>query len=152
MASRPPATKAKIYVLNGPNLNLLGTRQPEIYGSTTLADVEKQVRQRASKLAVSVDFRQTNYEGKLVDWIQECRTKADGLILNAGAYTHTSVAVHDALLAVEKPIIELHVSNPHTRDSFRHFSYVAAAAKREIAGFGPYGYVLALEAMVYILQ
>lgn len=136
-----------VYVLNGPNLNLLGSRQPHIYGAITLAGVEAMIAAHAKKLGLAVTFRQTNHEGVLVDWIQECRTGADGLILNAGAYTHTSVALHDALLALEIPIIEVHISNPHTREAFRHISYVSAPAKREIAGFGPDGYVLALEGL-----
>jgi 3-dehydroquinate dehydratase-2 len=140
-----------VYVLNGPNLNLLGVRQPHIYGATTLADVQTMVSRQAENLGLAVTFRQTNHEGVLVDWVQESRTEAEGLILNAGAYTHTSVALHDALLAVEKPIIEVHLSNPHTRENFRHFSYVSGPAKREIAGFGALGYVLAIEAMAQLL-
>ena len=139
-----------IYVLNGPNLNLLGVRQPHIYGSTTLADVEAMVTKHARHVGLAVTFRQTNHEGVLVDWVQECRTQAEGLILNAGAYTHTSLALHDALLALEKPIIEVHLSNPHTRENFRHFSYVCGPAKREIAGFGALGYILALDAMAQL--
>src|SRR5581483_11773509 len=149
MASPSPSARS-VFLLNGPNLNLLGTRQPHIYGHTTLADVEKMTTAYAAKLGLSLIFRQTNHEGALVDWIQECRTRADGLILNAGAYTHTSVALHDALLAVEKPIIEVHLSNPHARESFRHVSYVTGPAQREIAGFGAHGYILALDALVHI--
>jgi 3-dehydroquinate dehydratase-2 len=145
-----PLKNGLVYVLNGPNLNLLGVRQPHIYGTTTLADVEAMVMAHAASLGQTVIFRQTNHEGVLVDWVQECRAQGDGLILNAGAYTHTSLALHDALLALEKPIIEVHLSNPHTRESFRHFSYVSGAAKREIAGMGAHGYILALDALAHI--
>ena len=146
----PVKKKGSVFILNGPNLNLLGTRQPHIYGATTLPEVEKMAQAHADKLDFAVTFRQTNHEGVLVDWIQECRHAADGLILNAGAYTHTSLALHDALLALEKPIVEVHLSNPHTRESFRHFSYVSGPAKREIAGFGAHGYILAMEALAHI--
>lgn len=141
-----------VYVLNGPNLNLLGTRQPHIYGGTTLAELEKLSVEHAQNLGFQIVFRQTNHEGVLVDWVQEARTKADGVILNAAAYTHTSVALHDALLNLEMPIVEVHISNPHTRDAFRHHSYVTGVAKREIAGFGVHGYVLALDALAYIFN
>lgn len=146
----PVQKPGSVYVLNGPNLNLLGVRQPHIYGSTSLADVEAMLARHAQQVGLSLTFRQTNHEGVLVDWVQECRAQADGLILNAGAYTHTSLALHDALLAMEKPIIEVHLSNPHTRESFRHFSYVCGPAKREIAGFGALGYILALDAMAQL--
>lgn len=136
-----------IFVLNGPNLNLLGSREPEIYGSTTLADIEAQVRARAAQGALTVDFRQSNHEGDLVDWLQEARTKAAGVILNAGAYTHTSVALHDALKALEIPVIEVHISNPYRREPFRHTSYISPAVTGTICGVGAQGYALAVEAL-----
>ena len=137
-----------IYVLNGPNLNLLGTREPEIYGSETLADIEASlVKQAGSREIV---FRQTNHEGDLVDWIQEASGKAGALILNAGAYTHTSVAMHDALRACEALIIEVHLSNPATRENFRRRNYVASLATGTIAGLGAHGYELALDAALRI--
>jgi 3-dehydroquinate dehydratase-2 len=140
-----------IYVLNGPNLNLLGVREPSIYGAETLADVQRRAQSRALALGHGVEFRQSNKEGELVDWIQEAREKACGIILNAGAYTHTSVAILDALSASEKPVIELHLSNVFRRETFRHHSYVAPAANGVICGFGPKGYELAVEAMADIV-
>lgn len=137
-----------IMILNGPNLNLLGTREPEIYGSETLADVETRCQRRADALGVTIDFRQSNLEGELVTWVQEARTCAQGLIVNAAAYTHTSVALLDALNACDMPIIEVHLSNIHQRESFRHKSYVARAADGMICGLGALGYELALEAVV----
>jgi len=135
-----------LHLLNGPNLNLLGTREPEIYGHETLADLEMRARARAEHHGLSLVFRQSNREGELVDWIQEARTAASALILNAGGYTHTSVAVLDALRALEIAVIELHLSNPAAREPFRHHSYVAQAATGVIAGFGGLGYVLAVDA------
>jgi 3-dehydroquinate dehydratase II len=140
-----------IFVLNGPNLNLLGVREPSIYGAETLADVRRRTESRAQTLGLEFDFRQSNSEGQLVDWIQEAREKASGIIINAGAYTHTSVAILDALNAAERPVIELHLSNVFRRESFRHHSYVSAAAQGVICGFGPKGYELAVEAMADIL-
>src|SRR5438552_41759 len=140
-----------IFVLNGPNLNLLGVREPAIYGAETLSDVRRRTEARAKSLGLDVDFRQSNSEGQLVDWIQEAREKACGIILNAGAYTHTSVAILDALTAAEKPVIELHLSNVFRREGFRHHSYVASAAQGLICGFGPMGYELAIEAMAELL-
>ena len=137
----------RILVLNGPNLNLLGTREPEIYGSTTLADIEAQTRIRAESLGMTVDFRQTNDEGELVTWAQDAKTDFDGLVVNAGAYTHTSVALLDALLSCGLPVIEVHLSNIHKREDFRHHSYVSKAAVGMIAGFGGLGYSLSLEAL-----
>lgn len=137
-----------IMILNGPNLNLLGTREPEIYGSETLADVETRCQRRAEALGVAIDFRQSNMEGELVTWVQEARTSVRGLIVNAAAYTHTSVALLDALNACDMPIIEVHLSNIHQRESFRHKSYVARAADGMICGLGALGYELALEAVV----
>ncbi|MFC3676914.1 type II 3-dehydroquinate dehydratase [Ferrovibrio xuzhouensis] len=135
------------YVLNGPNLNLLGKRQPEIYGRATLADVEALCRKACDGLALGLVFRQSNHEGQLVDWIQEARDKAAGIVINAAAYTHTSVALLDALNAAEKPVIEVHLSNIYRRESFRHHSYISPAATGVICGLGPKGYVLALEAL-----
>ena len=136
-----------IMILNGPNLNLLGTREPEIYGSETLADVEARCQQRARSLGLAVDFRQSNIEGQLVEWIHEARQSAKGIIINAAAYTHTSVALLDALNTCEMPIIEVHLSNIHQRESFRHKSYIARAADGMICGLGSLGYELALEAV-----
>jgi 3-dehydroquinate dehydratase-2 len=141
-----------IFVLNGPNLNLLGVREPSVYGTETLEDVRRRTEARAQTLGLAIDFRQSNVEGELVTWIQQAREKADGIVLNAGAYTHTSVAILDALNAAEKPVIELHLSNVFKRDSFRHHSYVAPAAQGLICGFGPKGYELALEAMADLLE
>ena len=140
-----------IFVLNGPNLNLLGVREPAIYGVETLVDVRRRTEARAQTLGFAVDFRQSNYEGELVDWIQEARETACGIVINAGAYTHTSVAILDALNAAEKPVIELHLSNVFRRESFRHHSYVSPAAQGVICGFGAKGYELAVEAMADIV-
>lgn len=141
--AKPPL----VFVLNGPNLNMLGLRQPKVYGRATLADVEKLCRQRAEALGLAVDFRQSNHEGELVGWIQEARKAAAGIVINAGAYTHTSVAILDALLTAEKPVIEVHLSNVFRRESFRHHSYVSPASTGVIVGLGPLGYALALEAL-----
>ena len=140
-----------IFVLNGPNLNLLGVREPAVYGAETLADIRKRTQAAAHALGLEADFRQSNSEGTLVDWIQEAREKASGIVLNAGAYTHTSVAILDALTAAEKPVVELHLSNVFRRESFRHHSYVSPAANGVICGFGGKGYELAIEAMADIL-
>jgi len=136
-----------IYVLNGPNLNMLGLREPETYGSETLDDLRRRCEQKAKALGVAVDFRQSNAEGDLVTWIQEARAKALGLLLNAGAYTHTSVAIHDALRAADVPSIEVHLSNVFRREPFRHHSYVSPCVIGVICGFGPLGYELALTAL-----
>lgn len=141
-----------IFVLNGPNLNMLGVREPSVYGTDTLADVRRRTEQRASTLQLSIDFRQSNSEGELVDWIQEARSNASGIILNAGAYTHTSIAILDALTASERPVIELHLSNVFKRESFRHTSYVSPVAQGVICGFGAKGYELAVEAMADLVQ
>ena len=136
-----------IYVLNGPNLNLLGLREPEIYGSDTLDDIAGALEDRARELGVRVDIRQSNHEGHLIDWLHEAQAEgAKAVILNAGGYTHTSVALHDAVKAVSVPVIEVHLSNPQARESFRRRSLVASAAKGSIAGFGAHGYLLALDA------
>ena len=136
-----------IFVLNGPNLNLLGTRQPEIYGHDTLDDIAGMLEDRARELDLTIDVRQSNHEGHLVDWLHEAQAiGAKAVLLNAGAFTHTSVAVHDAIKGIRTPVIEVHLSNPHKRDSFRHISYVGQAARGSIAGFGALSYLLALEA------
>ncbi len=136
----------KVLFLNGPNLNLLGTREPEVYGRQTLADIEREVRARAAARGIEVDFRQSNHEGELVDWIQQARGKADVLVLNAAAYTHTSVALRDAIVAAAVPAIEIHLSNIHAREEFRHRSLVAPVCRGVICGFGAGSYLLALEA------
>lgn len=140
-----------IFVLNGANLNLTGVREPGIYGAETLEDIRRRTETRARALGLAVDFRQSNSEGELVDWIQEAREKADGIVLNAGAYTHTSIAILDALNAAARPVIELHLSNVFRREPFRHASFVAPAAHGLICGFGPKGYELAIEAMADLL-
>ena len=139
-----------IYILNGPNLNLLGKREPEIYGSETLADIAARCKAKAGVLGFSVDLRQTNIEGELVGWVQEARDKASGIIINAAAYTHTSVALHDALKACDLPVIEVHLSNIYKREPFRHTSYVSGVAEGVICGFGGQGYEFALEALAAI--
>ena len=136
-----------IYVLNGPNLNLLGSREPEVYGRESLDDVRARCERKAKDLGLSIDFRQSNHEGELVAWIQEARDKASGLIVNAGAFTHTSIAMLDALLACSIPAIEVHLSNIFTREPFRHQSYISKAVKGVICGFGPLSYELAIEAL-----
>jgi 3-dehydroquinate dehydratase-2 len=141
-----------LFVLNGPNLNLLGSREPEVYGHTTLADIEAQTRARAGQAGLAVEFRQSNHEGVLVDWIQEARTAASGIILNAGAFTHTSVALHDALKAVDVPVIEVHISNPYRREPFRHTSYISSVATGVICGLGAQGYALAVEALATLIS
>ena len=136
-----------IYVLNGPNLNLLGTREPSIYGHETLDDIAGQLEDRARALGLEIDLRQSNHEGHLVDWLHEAQAEgAKAVLLNAGAFTHTSVALYDAIKAIVTPVIEVHLSNPHNRESFRHKSYVGEAARGTIAGFGARSYLLALEA------
>jgi 3-dehydroquinate dehydratase-2 len=146
------AGQPKILILNGPNLNTLGDREPEIYGRDTLADIEKLCAARASKLGLVVDFRQSNAEGELVDWIQAARGTCAGIVINPAAYTHTSIAILDALLAAELPVIEVHLSNPYRREPFRAHSYVSKAARGVICGLGPHGYELALEAIARLVQ
>jgi 3-dehydroquinate dehydratase-2 len=141
-----------IYVLNGPNLNLLGTREPEVYGRTTLAEIGGLVAAKAKSLGLSIEFRQTNSEGELIDWLQEARERAAGVILNAAGLTHTSVAVLDACRALEKPLIEVHLSNPYAREGFRRRSFVSQAATGIICGLGADGYLYAMEALAQLLQ
>jgi 3-dehydroquinate dehydratase II len=141
------AAQPLIFVLNGPNLNLLGMREPEIYGSDTLDDIAGALEDRARELGVSVDVRQSNHEGHLIDWLHEAQASgAKAVILNPGGFSHTSVALHDAVKAITTPVIEVHLSNPQAREPFRRRSYVAAPARGTIAGFGPLGYQLALDA------
>ncbi|WP_413062157.1 type II 3-dehydroquinate dehydratase [Sphingomonas carotinifaciens] len=136
-----------VYVLNGPNLNLLGLREPEIYGRDTLDDIAGMLEDRARTLGLEIDLRQSNHEGHLVDWLHEAQAhQARAVLLNAGGFTHTSVAIHDAIKSVTTPVIEVHLSNPHAREEFRHHSFVGRAAKGTIAGFGALSYLLALEA------
>ena len=141
-----------VFILNGPNLNLLGVRDPSIYGRDTLGDIEERCTARAAALSLEIDFRQTNHEGQLVDWIQEARESADGIVLNAGALTHTSVALLDALSAAGLPVIEVHLSNIFRRESFRHHSYVSLAANGVICGLGAQGYELALDAIAGLIE
>jgi 3-dehydroquinate dehydratase-2 len=148
MTAQPP--KRPIFVLNGPNLNLLGTREPEIYGRDTLADIEAACVARAKTLGMTVDFRQTNSEGQLVDWLHEARDKASAVVLNAGAYTHTSIALHDAIKSLDVPVIETHLSNPAAREPFRHVSTISGVAKGVISGFGRVSYILAVEAAAHV--
>ena len=143
---------SRILILNGPNLNLLGTREPDIYGHETLADIEAACRDKSATLGMTIDFRQTNMEGELVNWVQQARDGADLIIINAGAYTHTSVALLDALLSCGLPVIEVHLSNIHQREEFRHHSFVSKAARGMICGFGGYGYEMALGAATKILK
>ncbi len=141
------AENALVYVLNGPNLNMLGLREPEIYGSDTLDDIAMKLEDRGRGLGLTIDMRQSNHEGHLIDWIQEANARgAKAVLINPGGFTHTSVAIHDAIRAVTVPVIEVHLSNPHAREPFRHRSYVGMAAKGTIAGFGAASYLLALDA------
>jgi 3-dehydroquinate dehydratase-2 len=142
---------ATVFVLNGPNLNLLGLREPEIYGRDTLDDIAGMLEDRARALDLAIDLRQSNHEGHLVDWLHEAQAEgAKAVLLNAGAFTHTSIALHDAIKAVKTPVIEVHLSNPHTREAFRHVSYVGRAARGTVAGFGALSYLVALEAAARI--
>jgi 3-dehydroquinate dehydratase-2 len=141
-----------VLVLNGPNLNLLGTRKPEVYGTTTLADVEELCRQEAGKLGLELTFRQSNHEGQLIDWIHEAGAEVKagtclGAVFNPGAFTHTSVALHDAIEGASLPLIEIHISNVHRREDFRHHSFISPVARGIVVGFGVYGYVLALSGL-----
>jgi len=140
--------KKIIYILNGPNLNLLGEREPEIYGSESIDDIQKLTEQYAKAKNTDIIFKQTNHEGELIEMIHDARKKSDGLIINPAGYTHTSVAIYDALLSLEIPIIEVHISNIYKREKFRHSSYVSMAANSVISGFGIDGYIFALESML----
>jgi len=140
-----------IYIINGPNLNLLGKREPKIYGHETLADVEKQCREVGINNGLSIKMMQSNSEGQLIDWIHEAREKAEGIIINPGAYSHTSIAILDALSAFEGPVLEVHVSNIHKREAFRHHSHVSSRADGVMAGFGVQGYSLALQRMAHLV-
>ena len=142
----------KILVINGPNLNLLGTRETSIYGSKTLKEIEKELEAKAAEMQATMDFRQSNHEGELVDWIQASREEYDGIIINAAAYTHTSIAIRDALIAVKKPVIEVHLSNIYQREEFRHHSFIADIALGQICGLGWMGYSLAFDAMIWYLN
>lgn len=141
----------KIWFLNGPNLNLLGKREPHIYGSKSLEEIESYIRTKTQSLAVEIQWRQTNHEGVLIDWIHEAGEKADVIVLNAGAYTHTSIAIRDAISAVNVPVIEVHLSNIYSREDFRHHSMIAPVCKGVISGFGWYSYLIALEAALLLL-
>jgi 3-dehydroquinate dehydratase-2 len=141
-----------IAVLNGPNLNLLGTREPALYGAATLDDVEALCAEVAEALDLAIDFRQTNGEGELISWVQECRDRAAGVIINPAGYGHTSIALMDALLALDCPIVEVHLTNIHRREPYRHHSYTSEAANGLICGFGARGYALALQAIAELLQ
>ena len=140
--------KKIIYILNGPNLNLLGEREPEIYGSESIDDIQKLTKQFAKSKNIKVIFKQTNHEGELIEMIHDARKKSDGLIINPAGYTHTSVAIYDALLSLDVPVIEVHISNIYKREKFRHSSYVSMAANSVISGFGVDGYIYALESML----
>jgi len=146
-----------VLVLNGPNLNLLGTRKPEVYGSTTLADVEKMCQEEAGKLGLDLAFRQSNHEGQLIDWIHEAGAEVKagnciGAVFNPGAFTHTSVALHDAIEGASLPLIELHISNVHKREEFRHHSYISPVARGIIVGFGVHGYTLAINGLFQLTR
>jgi len=151
-AARPPGKGKSVLILNGPNLNMLGTRQPEIYGRETLQEIMQAAGKRATELGLMSEARQSNHEGDLVSWIQQARSEHDGIIINPAGYTTTSVAILDALLLAEKPVIEVHLSNIHRREEFRHHSYVSKAATGVICGLGGHGYVLAVEGMARLLK
>lgn len=142
----------RLLVLHGPNLNLLGTREPSVYGQVSLPDIDKSIARRGGELGIAVQTKQSNMEGELVTWIQNARGYFDGIIINPAAYTHTSIAIRDAIAAVALPTVEVHLSNIHQREEFRHHSFIAAVALGQIAGFGPTGYLLALEALTSHLE
>jgi len=144
--------KKKILILNGPNLNLLGKRQPEIYGTLTLAQIEQRVRALAKELGIEIEFRQSNSEGELVTWIQEAANKFGAIVINPAAYTHTSLAMRDAVSAIGIPTVEIHISNIHQREPFRHHSFIAEVAVGQIAGFGVDSYLLGLRAAAELIQ
>lgn len=142
----------KILILNGPNLNLLGLRQPEVYGQTTLDEIHQACQAHGKMLGVEVECAQSNHEGELIDWIHKTRATPTGIVLNAGAYTHTSIALMDAIASVERPVVEVHLSNIHQREEFRHTSYISKVARGMICGLGPHGYVLAMDALAQVLK
>jgi 3-dehydroquinate dehydratase-2 len=141
-----------ILVLNGPNLNMLGLREPAVYGHETLADVETMAMQTGRKLGFEVECKQTNHEGQMIDWIHQARQRVAGIVINPGAWTHTSIAIHDALIACEVPVLEVHISNVHRREEFRHHSFVSKVALGVIAGFGTHGYTLAITHFAKLLK
>ena len=147
-----PSAEPTVLIINGPNLNMLGVREPSVYGADTLGDIESACSERAEALGLAVDFRQSNVEGEMVGWIQEARDGHEGIIINAGAYSHTSVAILDALRMAELPVIEVHISNIYKREPFRHHSYVAEAADGIICGLGAAGYLYALDAMAGLID
>lgn len=147
----PPSDEPTVLIINGPNLNMLGVREPSVYGPDTLGDIEAACAERALLLGISVDFRQSNAEGEIVSWIQEARDNDDGIIINAAAYSHTSIAIVDALRMAELPVIEVHLSNIYQREPFRHHSYVSTVATGIICGLGGQGYMLALDAMAGLI-
>jgi 3-dehydroquinate dehydratase-2 len=142
----------KIFVLNGANLNMLGIREPEVYGTTSLEEIETLTRSRAAELGVEIDFRQSNIEGDIINWLHEAHWKADGVVLNPGGFTRQSIAIHDAIKAISKPVIELHLSNTHKREHYKPGSFVTYAAEATILGFGKFGYVLALEGVLDVIS
>lgn len=150
MLAKVRIPKMKILFLNGPNLNLLGNRETNVYGTATLSEIERNVRERAVNLGVEIDFRQSNLEGELVSWVQQAPASFSSIVMNAAAYTHTSVALRDAISAISIPTIEIHLSNVHAREKFRHKSIIAPVCRGQIVGFGAYSYVLGLEAAVNI--
>lgn len=150
MAHPPPLPL--VVVLNGPNMNMLGLRQPELYGTATLDDVEALCAETADRIGLAIDFRQSNAEGELISWVQEARTRASGIVINPAGYTTTSIALMDALLAVDLPVIEVHITNIHRREEFRQHSYISKAAVGVIAGLGVTGYALALHAMAELIE
>ena len=150
-ATQPPAAPV-IVVIHGPNLNLLGTREPDVYGSTTLAEIDEDLRRHGAELGLSVETFQSNHEGQLIDRVQHCRGRAAGLIINAGGFTHTSVALRDAVAAVQVPAVEVHLSNLYRREEFRHHSFLAAVCLGQIAGLGAIGYRLALDALARLVR
>lgn len=143
---------ASILIVNGPNLNMLGMREPHIYGALTLDDIEASCQERAEQLGLRLDFRQSNHEGEMIGWIQEARSAHDGIVINAGGYTHTSVAIRDALASTDLPIIEVHLSNVYAREAFRHHSYISGVARGVICGLGRHGYLLAMDALAEIID
>ena len=146
------AEKHHVLILNGPNLNMLGEREPDLYGSTTLAEIAVDCEEYADELEMTVDFRQSNNEGDLITLIQQFKSKGDGIIINAGAYSHTSIALHDALKMIDMPIIEVHLSNIFARESFRHHSYISSVANGTITGFGAYSYIMAIDAIKNLID